>query len=184
MFGTFTGIVIIGISCYFHLFGSFFSPIFWILHPFHIFLSALVTASMYRLHGKGALYPTILIGYFGAIGIGTFSDCIMPYIGEYLMDLPGRHIHMGFIEKWWLVNPLAFAGITLAYWRPSTKFPHSGHVLLSTWASLSHMLMALENGSDLLSLIIIPAFLFFAVWIPCCTSDIVFPLIFSRTDDI
>jgi len=23
-------------------------------------------------------------------------------------------------------------------------------------------------------------FLFLAVWIPCCTSDIVFPLLFSR----
>lgn len=28
--------------------------------------------------------------------------------------------------------------------------------------------------------IVIAAFLFVAVWMPCCTSDIVFPLLFTR----
>jgi len=183
-FGTLTGVVIILLYLYFDVSDSAFNSLFWILHPFHIFLSAVVTTSIFRIHGKGRLYPAILIGYFGSIGIGTFSDCIIPYIGEITFDFPGRHIHLGFIEKWWLVNPMAFAGIALSYWRPSSKFPHSGHVLLSTWASLSHMLMSLENGFDLLAITIVPVFLFFAVWIPCCTSDIVFPLIFTRKDYI
>lgn len=26
----------------------------------------------------------------------------------------------------------------------------------------------------------IPLFLFLAVWVPCCTSDIVFPLLFAK----
>ena len=42
------------------------------------------------------------------------------------------------------------------------------------------MTMALGTEIDLLTLAIIPVFLFFAVWIPCCTSDIVFPLLFSQ----
>jgi hypothetical protein len=89
-------------------------------------------------------------------------------------------LHIGFIEKWWLVNPLAIAGAVLAYLRPATKFPHAGHVLLSTWASLFHIIMALGGAVSEISVVIVPAFLFVAVWIPCCVSDIVFPLLFAR----
>jgi hypothetical protein len=85
---------------------------------------------------------------------------------------------LGFIEKWWLVNPLAFLGITLAYFRPTTKISHAGHVLISTWASLFHIIMALEGKMDWMVFVVVFIFLFLAVWIPCCTSDIVFPLLF------
>jgi len=46
--------------------------------------------------------------------------------------------------------------------------------------SLFHMTMALGENITLFALTVIPAFLFLAVWIPCCTSDIVFPLLFSQ----
>jgi len=177
--GMLTGIIIMVISFRIHLPRAAFETLFWTLHPFHIFLSALVTAGMYRLHGSGRILPTVVIGYLGSIGIASLSDCVIPYIGEILLNLPNRGIHLGFIEKWWLVNPLAFAGIAVAYWRPRTKLPHAGHVLLSTWASLSHILMALGTTIDLFTTVVIGLFLFLAVWIPCCTSDIAFPLLFS-----
>ena len=156
--------------------------IFYTLHPIHVLLSALVTASMYELHTKGKcnLWILIIIGYIGSIGIATLSDSIIPYIGETLLNLPNKGIHLGFIEKWWLVNPLAFIGILIAYFRPTTKFPHSGHVLLSTWASLFHIIMALGSSPSLSSYIVIFFFLFISVWIPCCISDIVFPLLFLK----
>jgi len=179
LLGTLTGIAILGISFFISVPRSVFETLFWALHPFHVFLSALVTAGMYRLHGAGDFWRTVLIGYFGSIGIGSLSDCIIPYVGETLLNLPNRGIHLGFIEKWWLVNPLAFAGIALAYLRPTTKFPHAGHVLLSTWASLFHMIMALETGFGFFAVIVIALFLFLAVWVPCCTSDIAFPLLFT-----
>ncbi len=157
--------------------------LFWGLHPLHVLLSALVTAGMYRLHSRGKLLPTILIGYFGSIGIATLSDCIIPYLGEVLLALPDRQVHLGFIEKWWLVNPMAGAGIAIACWWPRTKFPHAGHVLLSTWASLFHMAMALDNQFSLFTIAVVLAFLFTSVWIPCCLSDIVFPLLFSSEED-
>lgn len=180
LLGTLTGIAIMGLLFCIHVPRSTFETLFWVFHPFHVFLSALVTAGMYRLHGPGKLWPTLLIGYFGSIGIGSLSDCIIPYVGEILLDLPNRGIHLGFIEKWWLVNPLAFAGIALACWRPATKFPHAGHVLLSTWASLFHMIMALGAGFGFFTVVVIGLFLFLAVWIPCCTSDIAFPLLFTK----
>ena len=182
LFGTLTGMIILWISLDTHMSRSWFETLFWVLHPGHVFLSALVTAGMYRLHGSGRLLPTLLIGYFGSIGIGTLSDCVIPYVGEILLDMPYRELHLGFIEKWWLVNPLAFAGIGLAFWRPSTKFPHAGHVLLSTWASLFHMIMALGTGHDFFTVVVMALFLFIAVWVPCCTSDIVFPLLFAKMD--
>jgi hypothetical protein len=155
--------------------------LFWSLHPLHVLLSAMVTAGMYRLHSRGRFWPTIAIGYCGSIGIATLSDCMIPYIGEWLLDLPNRGIHFGFIEHWWLLNSMAGTGVLVAYRWPATRFPHAGHVLLSTWASLFHMTMAL--GGDQLSLftaVVIFIFLFLAVWVPCCTSDIVFPLLFAR----
>jgi hypothetical protein len=40
--------------------------------------------------------------------------------------------------------------------------------------------MALGTELEFLTILLIAVFLFLAVWIPCCTSDIVFPLLFSR----
>ncbi len=180
IFGAITGIIIMIV---FHNITSEASyNIFYILHPAHVILSALTTASMYELHirGKGKLWMLLLIGYLGSIGIATISDSVIPFLGEILLRLPNREIHLGFIEKWWLVNPLAIIGIVIAYFRPATKFPHSGHVLLSTWASLFHILMASGQSINWISYIVIAFFLFLAVWIPCCVSDIIFPLLFVK----
>ena len=160
--------------------------IFYILHPTHVFFSALVTASMYSLYKCGCLkkrcniWMLLAIGYFGSIGIATLSDSIIPFLGEALLDMPHRNAHIGFIEKWWLVHPLAILGIAIAYFKPSTKIPHSGHVLISTWASLFHIIMARGQNLSPASYLVIFVFLFIAVWIPCCVSDIVFPLLFVK----
>ena len=158
--------------------------VFYVLHPIHVLLSALATASMYKLHKcpttrkSCSLGLLLLIGYLGSIGIATLSDSVIPYLAESLLDMPRRQIHLGFIEKWWLINPLAIIGVVIAYFKPSTKFPHAGHVLWSTWASVFHIIMAMNGGLNGLSYIIMLFFLFIAVWIPCCVSDIVFPLLF------
>lgn len=181
-FGALTGIVFI---IFFHNLPEKISyDIFYTLHPLHVLLSALVTTSMYVLHKCGGmrikcnLWAIFAIGYIGSVGIATLSDSIIPYLGESLLGMPKREIHLGFIEEWWLVNPLAIIGITIAYFRPRTKFPHAGHVLLSTWASLFHIIMAIGGKLSWVSYMGVFFFLFIAVWIPCCISDIVFPLLF------
>ena len=179
-FGALTGIVIMAVIVHTQIPRSVSEVLFWSFHPFHVLLSALVTAGMYRLHSKGSFWMTVLIGYVGSIGIATLSDSVIPYLGEYLLDLPHRGVHWGFIEKWWLVNPLAFIGIAIAWFWPRTKFPHAGHVLLSTWASLFHMTMAIGTQLTAAMVVLIGVFLFLAVWVPCCTSDIIFPLLFSK----
>jgi len=188
-FGALTGILIIFVSLKMPKNISY--NIFYVLHPIHVVLSALVTASIYKLHtcghftkkcikGQCNLWILFLIGYVGSIGIATLSDSIIPFLGETLLNMPHREIHLGFIEKWWLVNPLAIVGVIFAYFRPTTKVPHAGHVLLSTWSSLFHILMAVGVTLSLFSYVALFVFLFLAVWLPCCLSDIVFPLLFVK----
>lgn len=180
LLGAMTGVLLMVLLASTNVPRSVSTALFWGFHPLHVLLSALVTAGMYRVHSRGNLWTTILIGYCGSIGIATLSDCVIPYLGEVLLALPNKGLHLGFIEKWWLVNPLALAGIAIAYRWPKTKFPHAGHVLLSTWASLFHIAMALGNQLSLFAMAIVLVFLFLSVWIPCCVSDIVFPLLFAK----
>ncbi|MBN2592058.1 MAG: hypothetical protein JXA81_01020 [Sedimentisphaerales bacterium] len=205
--------------------------LFQVFHPGHVILSAIVTASLYRLYeSKASFIKIFLIGYFGAIGIATLSDCILPFFGESILGVaipvhadlhehntvaghdnklqedahgneedihyedglesekndktPGirARLHLGFIEDWYLVNPAAFLGILIAYFRPRTRFPHAGHVLISTWASSFHVLMNTNRELTAVMLFGVFVVLFIAVWLPCCVSDIVFPLLFVGSD--
>jgi len=181
--------------------------LFGIFHPAHVILAASVTASLYRLHEKQkGFLAVLLIGYLGAVGTATLSDCILPFYGETILGVSvpteakahgrageqevaiepeagsGRpDIHLGFIEEWYLVNPAAILGVLIAWYRPRTKFPHAGHILISTWASAFHILMNTHRELSALLLLGIFVVLFIAVWLPCCFSDIVFPMFFVRS---
>jgi hypothetical protein len=212
------------------------STLFSLFHPAHVFLSAMVTASLFQLHRKARQFLIILlIGYIGSIGIATLSDCIIPFFGESILgvaipshaeshitdaahddhnhsqiqaeteqedghaDHDGHstgttenvshgedhetcdhkpHLHLGFIEEWYLVNPAAVLGVIVAFFVPRSRYPHAAHVLVSTWASSAHILM--NTQADMTAQIIAGIFivLFIAVWLPCCISDIVFPMLF------
>lgn len=195
--------------------------LFAIFHPAHVVLSAMVTASMFRLHAaKQRFFLVLVVGYFGSVGIATLSDIIIPHIGAALLHLdvpthaqihqgrqavvneevstpPAQHnhhphtrepehktqrIHLGFIDEWYIVNPAALLGILIAFFLPRTKFPHTGHVLVSTWASSSYLLMTLQPEMTIAVALQVFAILFVAIWVPCCVSDIVFPLLFVKSD--
>jgi len=153
--------------------------VFYVLHPLHVALSAGVTTAMYRKYTRGRILPAILVGYLGSIGVATLSDSVVPFIGETLLNY-NPEAHIGFIEEWQIVNPAAFLGIALGFWMPHTRFPHAGHVLISTWASLFHIIMAIGETVEWIQFLPIFVFLFLAVWLPCCLSDIIFPLLFTK----
>lgn len=180
--------------------------LFSVFHPSHVLLSAMVTASMFKLHAmKKHLILVLVIGYFGSVGIATLSDIVIPHFGTHLLglDVPAHseafhteaeietdhesehndhEIHLGFIEEWYIVNPAALAGIMIAFFLPRTKFPHAAHVLISTWASSSYLLMNINTEMSIAAAIGIFVTLFIAVWLPCCISDIIFPLLFVKSD--
>ena len=162
--------------------------LFYTLHPLHIVFSALVTTAMFRLHKKSRLWVAILIGYTGSIGVATLSDIIIPYLGGGVLDIP-MDFHLPFLEtetmpfigipKWIIINGSAAIGIAFACWRPFTKLPHMGHVLLSTWASLfGFIAFGVADWISVLPFVFL--FLFLAVWLPCCVSDIIYPLLWIR----
>lgn len=159
--------------------------LFYAFHPLHILFSAVVSASIFNLYEcrgghRRKFLRLFAIAYVSAVGTGTLSDSILPYLGEMALGLPNREIHAGFLEEWWLVNLAAIIGIVIGYLKPMTKLPHSGHVLVSTWASLFHMIMAFGGGISIITYVVMFFFLFISVWVPCCFSDIVFPLIFVK----
>jgi hypothetical protein len=176
--GAVTGILIMVIIVHSHVSSGVSDVLFHTLHPIHIALSALVTSAMYKMHSRGKVLTAILVGYTGSVGICSISDIVIPYGGGALLGVE-TELHLCFIKHWWLVNPLAFVGIAIGYWKPTTKFPHAGHVLVSTWASLFYFTaFGIADWIPLLPFIFL--FLFLAVWIPCCVSDIVYPLLFVR----
>lgn len=192
--------------------------LFQVFHPGHVLLSAIVTASLFKLHeNKQSFLLVLLIGYIGAVGVATLSDSVLPFWGESFLGVavpthaslhaheggsgpeavdnresvaPNHEtdehtgkprIYLGFIEDWYLVNPAALLGILVAWFWPRTKFPHAGHILISTWASSFHVLM--NTHRELTPMLFVGVFvvLFVAVWLPCCVSDIIFPMLFVRS---
>ena len=62
--------------------------LFSVFHPAHVVLSAMVTASMFKLHAsKKRFLLILLIGYFGSIGVATLSDIVIPHMGSKLLGL-------------------------------------------------------------------------------------------------
>jgi len=99
VFGAVTGIAIV-VFCQKIPFKISYN-IFYILHPIHVLLSALVTTSMYELHK-----------------CGRFRWKCNLWV---LLGMPNRAIHIGFIEKWWLVNPLAIYRYSDSLFQASDK---------------------------------------------------------------
>lgn len=165
--------------------------LFLFFHPAHVLFSAIVTTSLYKLRqAKSKWLAVVVIGYVGSVGIATLSDCLLPFLGEQMLGIPipteaaihghTAGLHIGFIEDWYVVNPAALLGIFIAFFWPHSKLPHAAHILLSTWASAAHILMNMQVAMSLASLVGILLVLFVAVWLPCCLSDIIFPMLFVK----
>lgn len=151
--------------------------LFEIMHPVHVLLSAIVATAMFRRYRRSVV-AAIAVGVASSIAIGTLSDIVLPYLGGRLVGAKMEHMHLAFIEEWWLVEPAALIGVAIGLWRPKTRLPHAAHVFVSTWASLFY-LTSYGTANWLPLLPVIFALLFVAVWLPCCFGDIVFPLLIA-----
>jgi hypothetical protein len=161
--------------------------LFYTFHPLHLLLSAIITTSLYLKNKKSPLWLTLIICYAGPLIIGTLSDAIIPFAEGKTINL-AISFELPFIQtanmpylnipEWIPVNAAVFIGIAIGSFRPNTRLPHMWHILISTWASLLYFTsFGTANWLPLLPLFLV--FLFLAVWIPCCFSDIVFPLLWG-----
>lgn len=151
---------------------------FHILHPAHLLLSSAVTATMFKRHG-GSVLAAVGVGISGPIVVCTLSDVFLPHLGGLALGA-SMTFHLDLVEHPWVVFPPALAGgiagATALRW---TRCPHAAHVLISTLASLLY-LTAFGEVDWIPRLPLVGVVLFGAVWIPCCTSDVVFPHLFAR----
>ena len=67
--------------------------VFYVFHPGHVFLSAIVIASLFELYSKKRnILVVLLIGCIGAVGVGTLSDSLIPYAGEVVLGMRIRFV--------------------------------------------------------------------------------------------
>ena len=155
-----------------------FHHAFHVMHPAHMLLSSIVTAAMFRLY-RGSLGASIAVGFLGAAAVCSVSDIVLPLTGGALLGA-AMTPHVCLIEHPWLVIIPGLVGAAIgALTGRWTKCPHATHVLISTLASLFY-LMAFGVLDWLPRFPLVGVVLFVAVWVPCCTSDIAFPLLFVR----
>jgi hypothetical protein len=173
-FATLGALVIVILFTYFFQF-SVSKLTFEITHLVHLLVSSMVTAGLFFIY-KPKVIPALLIGIFGAILIGSLSDIFFPFLSASLMGAH-VHFHLPVLEIPLLVFLTALAGSLLGMLTSLTRVAHFIHVFLSVFSSLFYLL-AFTSGFSfwyfLLSFIIV----FFAVIIPCCVSDILFPFFF------
>ena len=152
------------------------SGLFDVIHPAHVLVSAMATSAIYWKYKKSVV-ETILVGVVGAIFIGSLSDILFPWVAGNLFSLH-THFHLPIIEKPILILGVALIG-SVAGMHCMFRVSHSVHVFLSIFASLFYLL-AFSVEVSVLTVLLISLLVFLAVYIPCCISDIVFPLLFVK----
>jgi hypothetical protein len=154
--------------------------LFHIFHPVHALLSATATTSMFWRHEK-KLFRAVLVGLFGSVVICGVSDAFIPFIGGRLLGVD-MELHICLFEHPGLLLPLAGAGVFTGIIAPavikeSTVFSHATHVFVSSMASILYLVsFGLTGWMEHLGMVFL--FTVLAVLIPCCISDIIFPLLF------
>jgi hypothetical protein len=134
------------------------------------------------------LWKAVLIGLTGSLAICGISDIFFPFIGGTLAGIE-MDLHICLIEHPIVVIPFAFIGIIMGLitcevflGRQATIFSHSSHIFISTMASLLY-LVTFGYTSWMEELFIVFIIVILAVFVPCCISDIIFPLLFIKEQE-
>ncbi len=164
---------------------AFAERFFHLFHPAHMLFSAAATTAMFFRYERKWL-KAIIIGLIGAVGVCGMSDIVMPHVSLSILGIQAPW-HLCIIEHTDVVLPFAFIGSIIGLAaagaaKHSTLLSHSMHVLASTMASIFYMVgpLGMVGWIDVLGKVFL--FVVLAVMIPCCLSDIVFPLLMSRTN--
>jgi len=161
-----------------------FRELFHIFHPAHMLFSAAATTAMFRQYERRWV-KAIVVGFLGAILVCGASDILIPYVSGLILGAD-MHPHICVIEHPGLVLPFAVVGVVAGFASSSpftraTFFSHAAHVLISSTASLLYLVsFGLEHWVGAAGWVFI--FVLLAVTIPCCFSDIVFPLLAVARD--
>ena len=156
---------------------------FHLFHPAHMLFSAAATTAMFMRYERKPL-KAIIVGLTGAIGVCGISDIAMPHASVAILGVKTSW-HICVIEHPDLVIPFAGVGVLLGLATAgsvvrSTLISHSLHVFASTMASIFYMVGPLGLIAWIDDLGKVFLFVVLAVMIPCCVSDIIFPMLMTR----
>mgnify|MGYP001558073713 CR=1 FL=1 len=157
--------------------------LFHAMHFLHLFLSAMATTAVFWRYDRKVV-KAVIIGLVGtALPCGA-SDILFPLMGGRLMGIQVT-AHICFVEHPVMVWPFMAAGILAGFILPSRKpashLAHGGHVFISSTATMLY-LVAFGTADWIRLAPFIFVLLVAAVMVPCCTSDIVFPMLMTSPD--
>lgn len=156
--------------------------LFHVFHPVHALLSATATTAVFWRYEKKVLKATI-VGFLGSVIICGVSDIFIPFFSGRLLGV-AMELHICIIEHPELVLPFVGAGIFAGIIATTTienssVFSHAFHVFISSMASILYLVsFGLTGWMEHVGMVFL--FIIIAVLVPCCISDIVFPLFFCR----
>ena len=152
--------------------------LFHVFHPAHVLISAVATTAMFFKHEKRVL-KAVVVGFIGSIMICGLSDIFFPFVGGMILGAE-MHMHICLLENPGLVFPFAFVGVVAGLlitksFEKSTQYSHSAHVFISSAASILYLLgFGLTDWIHVIGGVFLVTIV--AVMVPCCASDIIFPL--------
>ena len=158
---------------------------FHVFHPIHMLFSAVATTAMFWRYER-KLLKAIVTGLVGALGVCSVSDVMMPYLSGRLLGATHMTFHWCLIQHPMLVVPFALVGVGVGLLcaetvRRSTYFSHSAHVFVSSAASIFYLVsFGVTDWADRLGSVFV--LMVIAVTVPCCFSDVVFPLLLTSRD--
>lgn len=157
---------------------------FHIFHFFHLLLSALTSTAM-SFRVKQAPIRAAIIGIATTVPFCVTSDALIPFVGGFILRVPMK-LHICAIQEPLMVFSSliigALGGVILEKKIGKvTYLSHSAHVMVSSFASLFYLVgFGLDNWIKMLG----PVFFItvIAVIIPCCLSDIIFPISLTHAE--
>lgn len=153
--------------------------LFHVFHAMHVLMSAVATTAMFWRHDNHNVIKAVIIGIVGSVTVCGLSDIIVPYVGGLILGMD-MHLHICLIEEPSIVWPFAIIGVVAGFavtrtFEMSTQFSHSLHVFISSVASLLFLMsFGLFDWMHAVSSVFV--IILIAVMLPCCLSDIVFPM--------
>lgn len=157
---------------------------FHLFHPAHMLFSAAATTAMFRRYDRRIL-RAVLVGFSGAVLVCGISDIAFPQLSLWILGKTRAEWHVCLFQHPGLVLPFAAVGVILGVSAAttierSTYFSHALHVAVSTMASIFYLIGPMGKIGWLEHVGSVFFFTLVAVMIPCCFSDIFYPLLLTQ----
>jgi len=162
--------------------------LYHIFHSLHLLFSAAATVAMMRKY-KENKFKALIVGLIGSVGICGLSDIIIPYLAGFLFNVR-MHCHICVIHHPLMILPFLLTGLFLGLCVSTHKavkgfiFSHACHVLISSMASILYLISFGLATHWVHHMGAVFVYSIIAVTLPCCCSDIIFPILTLKNKNL